>query len=97
MSEATGSTVSYVLVGLGVGAAVGAAVGILFAPKSGKDTRKYLLRKAKEGTRYTQHKVRELREQAEDFVECGKEVANSISGAVDAGRDACQQFVSKAL
>ena len=91
MREGTRSTVSYVLVGL----AVGAAVGILFAPKSGKDTRKYLLRKAKEGTRYTKHKVRELHEQAEDFVERGKEVAESISGAVDAGRDAYQLLVSK--
>ena len=93
MSEGTGSRVSYLLVGLGVGV----AAGVLFAPKSGKDTRKYLLRKAEEGTKYTQHKVRELREQAEDFVKRGKEVAESISGAVDAGRDAYQQLLSKVL
>jgi gas vesicle protein len=93
MSENTGSAVSYLLVGLGVGA----VVGIFFAPKSGKDTRKYLVRKGKEGRKYTQHKIRELREEAEDVVERGKEVAESISGAVDAGRDAYQRLVSKAL
>jgi gas vesicle protein len=73
MSESTGSTVSYLLVGLGVGA----AVGIFFAPKLGKDAREYLIRKAEESTKYAQHKVRELREQAEDFVERRKGLAAS--------------------
>jgi gas vesicle protein len=40
-----GSKVSYFLAGLGIGA----LVGILFAPKSGEETREYLTSKADEG------------------------------------------------
>ena len=39
MADNVGSKVSYFLVGLGVGA----LVGVLFAPKSGEDTREYLV------------------------------------------------------
>jgi gas vesicle protein len=96
MSESTGSRVGYLLVGLGVGG----MLGIFFAPKSGKDTRKYLALKAEEGKEYMQDKAREIRERAEDLVERGKEVAarqkESISEAVDAGRDAYHRL-SKAL
>jgi len=45
MAENTGSKVSYFLVGLGIGA----LVGILFAPKSGEETREFLAQKAEEG------------------------------------------------
>jgi len=38
MADNSGSKVSYFLVGLGIGA----LVGILFAPKSGEETREYL-------------------------------------------------------
>jgi gas vesicle protein len=97
MSESAGSRVSYFLVGVGVGA----ALGIFLAPKSGEDTRRYLVLKAKEGKEYAQHKARELRDRAEGFVERGKEVAarqkKSISEAVDAGRDTYQRLMSKGL
>jgi gas vesicle protein len=48
MADNVGSKVSYFLVGLGVGA----LVGVLFAPKSGEDTREYLAGKADEGKDY---------------------------------------------
>ena len=44
MSDNVGSKVSFFLVGLGIGA----LVGILFAPKSGEETRDYLSSKAEE-------------------------------------------------
>jgi gas vesicle protein len=92
----TGSKVTFFLVGLGIGA----LVGILFAPKSGEETREYLLDKADEGREYAQRKARELRDRAEDLVERGKGVAarqkESISAAVEAGRDAYQREKSKA-
>ncbi|MGB6430752.1 MAG: YtxH domain-containing protein [Candidatus Acidiferrales bacterium] len=91
-----GSKVTFFLVGLGIGA----LVGILFAPKSGEDTREYLMDKADEGREYAQRKARELRDRAEDLVERGKKVASnqkeSISAAVEAGRDAYQREKSKA-
>jgi gas vesicle protein len=96
MADSTGSRISYFLVGLGIGA----VVGILFAPKSGEETREFLSKKAEEGKDYAQQKARELRERAEDLVERGKQVASkqkdSLSAAVDAGRDAYQREKSKA-
>lgn len=96
MSDQVGSKVTFFLVGLGVGA----LVGILFAPKSGEETRDYLSQKAEEGREYAQRKARELRERAEDLVERGKQVAqkqkDSISAAVDAGREAYAREKSKA-
>jgi gas vesicle protein len=88
MPDNVGSKVSYFLVGLGVGA----LAGVLFAPKSGEETRDFLTKKADEGKDYAQRKARELRERADDLVERSKDVANrkkdSIAAAVEAGREA---------
>src|SRR5260221_12293091 len=96
MSENVGSKISFFLVGLGIGA----LIGILFAPKSGEETREYLAQKADEGKEYAQKKARELRERAEDLVDRSKQVAvrqkESFSAAVDAGREAYQREKSKA-
>jgi gas vesicle protein len=82
-----GSRVSFFLVGLGIGA----LVGILFAPKSGDETREYLSGKADEGRDYAQKKARELRERAEDLLERSKEIMSrqkdALSTAVEAGKD----------
>jgi gas vesicle protein len=79
-----GSKVTFFLVGLGIGA----LVGVLFAPKSGEDTREYLMDKADEGREYAQRKARELRDRADDLVERGKNVVqrqkDSVSAAVEA-------------
>lgn len=87
MADNVGSKVSFFLVGLGIGA----LVGILFAPKSGEETREYLSSKADEGREYAQRKARELRERAEDLIERSKEIMarqkDAISTAVDAGKE----------
>ncbi|HWQ02867.1 MAG TPA: YtxH domain-containing protein [Candidatus Nitrosotenuis sp.] len=96
MSDNSGSKISYFLVGLGVGA----LLGILFAPKSGEETREYLREKAEEGREYAQRKAKELRERAEEMVERGKEFVSSqkeqVSAALDAGKEAYQREKSKA-
>ncbi|MGA9890280.1 MAG: YtxH domain-containing protein, partial [Candidatus Acidiferrales bacterium] len=70
---------------------IGALVGILFAPKSGDETRDYLSSKADEGCDYAQKKARELRERAEDLLERSKEIMSrqkdALSTAVEAGKD----------
>jgi gas vesicle protein len=95
MGDNVGSKVSYFLVGLGVGA----LVGVLFAPKSGEDTRDYLSKKADEGKDYAQRKARELRERADELIERSKDVAvrkkDSLSAAVEAGREAYLRESSK--
>ncbi len=96
MSESGGSKVSFFIVGLGVGA----LIGILFAPKSGEETREFLLDKADESREYAQKKARELRERADDLIERSKEIMSrqkdSISAAVEAGKDAYQKEKAKA-
>lgn len=87
MSDSGSSKFSFFLVGLGIGA----LVGILFAPKSGEETREFLSSKADEGRDYAQKKARELRERADDVIQRGKDLVNkqkdAISSAVDAGRE----------
>jgi gas vesicle protein len=96
MAEKIDSKVSYFLVGLGVGS----LIGILFAPKSGEETREYLSQKVNEGSKYAQKKVRELTVHAEDLVERGKDVVTQkkeqIAAAVDVGGETYQQEKSKA-
>jgi gas vesicle protein len=95
MAENGGSKVSYFLVGMGIGA----LLGILFAPKSGEETREYLTRRADEGKDYAQRKARELRERADDLVERGRDAIeagrDTITDAIEAGKGAYRQAKSK--
>jgi gas vesicle protein len=88
MADNVGSKVSFFLVGVGIGA----LLGVLFAPKSGDETRDYLAKRADEGRDFAQKKARELRERADDLIERGKDVAarkrDSLTAAVEAGREA---------
>lgn len=87
MADNVGSKVSFFLVGLGIGA----LLGILFAPKSGDETREFLSSKADEGREYAQRKARELRDRAEDLIERSKEIMakskEAVSSAIDAGKE----------
>jgi len=95
MSDNGGNKVSYFLVGMGIGA----LLGILFAPKSGDETREYLTRRADESKDYAQRKARELRERADDLVERGRDAMetgrDSINDAIEAGKGAYRQAKSK--
>ena len=87
MGDNGGSKLSFFLVGLGLGS----LLGLLFAPKSGEETRDYLSTKADEGRDFAQKKARELRERAEDLLQRSKEVVGrqkeAISSAVEAGKE----------
>lgn len=87
MSDNAGSKVSFFLIGLGIGS----LIGVLFAPRSGEETRDYLAAKADEGRDYAQKKARELRERAEDLLERSKEIMgrqkDALNSAVEAGRE----------
>jgi gas vesicle protein len=82
-----------------VGLGVGALVGILFAPKSGEETREFLSQKADEGRDFAQRKAKELRERADDLIERSKDAAtrgkDSISAAVEGAREAYRREASK--
>lgn len=97
MSDNNGaSNLGFFLAGLGIGA----VLALLFAPQSGKETRDLIAQKASEGKDYVTTRGRELREQAEDLVEKGKERLSKererVSGAYDAARQAYREEKSKA-
>jgi len=82
-----GSKISFFIVGMGIGA----LVGLLFAPKSGEETREYLTGKADVGREFAQRKAKELRERAEDLLERSKEIMarqkDAVNTAVEAGKE----------
>ncbi len=55
------------------GAGLGAVVAVLYTPRSGKDTRRLIALKTEEGKDYLESRSKELRRQAEDAVDRGKE------------------------
>lgn len=73
------------------GAGIGAIIALLFAPQSGEDTRKYLGRKAEDGTDFVASKAKELQRQAEDFVDKSRKTADKIA---ERGRAVAEKVVS---
>lgn len=86
-----GGGILWFLAGLGIGA----ALGVLYAPKSGKETRDDLARYAQEGSGYVKDRARQYRDQANQWVERGKEVVSTqkeqIRSAVEAGKQAYRE------
>jgi gas vesicle protein len=85
---------SYFFLGLGLGV----AVGLLFAPKSGPETRDLLRSKADEGKEYLKRRSAEVRDQASDAIERGKSSVSrqreNLMAAVEAGKAAYRDAVS---
>ena len=85
---------SYFFLGLGLGV----AVGVLFAPKSGSDTRDLLLTKADEGKDYVRRRAEELRDSANDAIDKGKNVVSrqkdQLAAAVEAGKQAYRDAIA---
>jgi len=89
------SNFAFFLAGLGIGA----ILALLFAPKSGEETRDYIAQKAGEGKDYVAAKGKELRRQAEELVEKGSDVVaqqkEQLAAAFDAGKQAYQEEKAK--
>jgi gas vesicle protein len=83
--------ISYFLLGLGVGV----AVGILFAPKSGSETRQLLKSKAEEGKEYINRRSGEWKDSASELLEKGKQAVvkqkDQVVAAVEAGKQAYRE------
>lgn len=81
------------LLGLGVGV----GLGMLFAPKSGSETRQLIKEKAGEGTDYLKQRGTDIKQTASEWVEKGKEALgrqkDNIADAVEAGRQAYRESV----
>ena len=85
---------SYFFLGLGVGV----AAGLLFAPKSGPETREMLRSKADEGKEYLKKRTYEVRDQATEVIDRGKSTVlrqrENLASAVEAGKQAYRDAVS---
>jgi gas vesicle protein len=92
----SGSHIGMFIAGLGIGA----VVALLFAPRSGQETRDMIVQRAEEGRDYVKAKTDEVRRQAEDAVEKGKDLVTKqkelLSAALEAGKQAYQDEKSKA-
>jgi gas vesicle protein len=76
------------LAGLGVGA----LAGILYAPKSGRETREQIASGAREGTEYLRTRTQQAAERVGTLVDRGKEQAGEF---VDRGRAQWEDFVER--
>ncbi|HXP84139.1 MAG TPA: YtxH domain-containing protein [Bryobacteraceae bacterium] len=82
---------SYFFLGLGLGV----AAGVLFAPKSGSETREFLLSRANDGADYVKRRSLDLKDTATETVERGKQHIqrhkDNLAAAVEAGRSAYRE------
>src|SRR6516165_1089520 len=88
MSDDSGNSFLWFLAGLGLGA----VAGVLYAPRSGDETREALRSKAEESRERLRHHAREAKSQASDWVDRGRDVLSQqkdqLRAAYDAGRQA---------
>lgn len=82
---------------LGLGMGVG--IGLLFAPRSGEETRDMLMSKADEGKDYLKRQTDDLKGSASGIVDKGRDVINrqrdSLSDAIEAGKQAYREKVEQ--
>jgi gas vesicle protein len=90
----SGNNLMWFLAGLGFGA----LLGVLYAPRSGRETREAIINSAQEGAEYLKTRGREARETVSEWVDRGKDVVNrqkeQFTSAIEAGRQAYREASS---
>lgn len=66
-----------------VGAAVGALIALWFAPKSGKDSQRWVADTVKNGMARVKEQTDELKDQAREWAKKGKTAGNDLSKAAE--------------
>jgi gas vesicle protein len=96
MSDRDSNSFGWFLAGLGLGA----LAGVLYAPRSGSETRDVLRARAEEGRDYVRNRAREARDQASQWADRGRDVVNTqkeqFRAAYEAGRQAYQEATTEA-
>lgn len=81
-----------VLAGIGLGAIIGAAAGLLFAPKSGTETREDLMKAADELKVKAEGVVGELSTSVDDLMQKSKDLIDTtktkVAQAIESGKQA---------
>ncbi|HEY4360135.1 MAG TPA: YtxH domain-containing protein [Bryobacteraceae bacterium] len=68
------------------GAAVGAAVALLYAPQSGRDTRRIISKKARYASEAAADVSRDLMDKGRDLYDKGRKVADEAADLFERGR-----------
>ena len=83
-----------------LGAMIGAATALLLAPRSGVETRKLILAKAREGADLVANRTKSLAGKTSEYVGRGKEILqqqrDQLAAAFDAGKQAYREEKDKA-
>jgi gas vesicle protein len=83
-----------------LGATIGAATALLLAPRSGVETRKLIMTKAREGADLVAARTKAVAGKTSDYVERGKELLqqqrDQLSAALEAGKQAYREEKEKA-
>ena len=83
-----------------LGAAIGAAAALLFAPRSGEETRKIIMTKARESADVVSARTRTVAGKTTEYLDRGKEIVqqqrDSLSAALEAGKKAYREEKEKA-
>jgi len=88
-----------------MGVGIGAVAAVLFAPRSGAESRQYLQDRANEGADYLKRQGEELANSANEMLDRGSKVLDkgvkvvrhhkeNVMAAVNAGRDAFREGVA---
>ena len=80
--EDTGITIGWFL----VGAAVGAAIALLYAPQSGKDTRRLIAKKTERGKDAIVDSSKEVLDRGKELFDRGRELADEAADIFERGR-----------
>jgi gas vesicle protein len=95
-NSSTTSKLAYFLIGGGIGA----IIALLFAPRSGKETREMIVQKAAEGKELLSNTGRNVSGTVTTYIEKGKEIVSTqkdqIAAAIEAGKQAYREEKAKA-
>lgn len=91
MADNGGNSFVWFLAGLGLGA----LAGVLYAPRTGEETRQAIRQKAEEGREYAAARGREARAEADRWAAKGRDAVakgkDQLHAAIDAGRQAYRE------